>query len=306
MVLRFQNGGGRLKVYPEATALRLRGTGDVGSKTAADERPGVTAPARPEGGSAPREGATAAARAGSKMAVALSASAALRRWGRLPALCVRRAYRARPMWRQLGGVYIPDPANPRTPARHLQPDFAPKLYGRHGSASGVDPAGLWPSPEQLAHEQAEEAALFPPLRAMQAALQAQRRHEDACLSAREALIAARMAKMPQMIADWRREREERRAKALEEKERRKLLLAQVQERLGYNVSQYSPQFQEMVQEMEKARRKELKLQKKQRRGEAVAKREAEAAAAAAAVVRGQPAKEEEEGEAEEASPREVT
>ncbi|XP_015276547.1 PREDICTED: growth arrest and DNA damage-inducible proteins-interacting protein 1, partial [Gekko japonicus] len=122
----------------------------------------------------------------------------------------------------------------------------------------------------------------------------------------EEFIAAKMAKMPQMIADWLREKEKRKAKEQEEKERRQRLLAEARERLGYNVDHRSTEFQEMVQEMEKARRQELKLQKKQRREQAVAKKAEEmaAAAAAAAAAGSQPAK---EGEAEEAtSPVQVT
>ncbi|KAL8164578.1 UNVERIFIED_CONTAM: hypothetical protein K2H54_053709, partial [Gekko kuhli] len=81
------------------------------------------------------------------------------------------------MWRQLGGVYRPDPANPKTPRRHLEPAYQPKLYGRYGAASGVDPACLWPAPRQLAQIQAEERELFPSLRQMEAALDAQEREE---------------------------------------------------------------------------------------------------------------------------------
>lgn len=88
-----------------------------------------------------------------------------------------------------------------------------------------------------------------------------------------------MAKMPQMIADWRREKEQRRAKEHEEKERRQRLLAEARERFGHNLDHRSPQFQELVQEMEKARRKELKLQKKQRREESLAKKAVEASQA---------------------------
>ncbi|XP_048348203.1 growth arrest and DNA damage-inducible proteins-interacting protein 1 [Sphaerodactylus townsendi] len=199
-----------------------------------------------------------------------------------------RAYNARPLRLRLGGVYLPDPANPRTPAWQLEAAYEAKLYGRHGAASGVDPARLWLSPEQLAEEEAEERELCPSLREMEAALDARERQEEAQRRSREELIASRMAKMPQMIADWRREKQERRAKELEEKARRERLLAEARERLGYNVDHRSPQFQEMVQEMEKTRRKELKLQKKQRREQVLAKKAAEAAAAAS-----QPSKEEE-------------
>ncbi|XP_054859550.1 growth arrest and DNA damage-inducible proteins-interacting protein 1 [Eublepharis macularius] len=206
------------------------------------------------------------------------AAAFLGRWRLL--LGGARAYNARPLRRRLGGVYIPDPSNPRTPEWQLQPAFEAKLYGRHGAASGVDPARLWPTPQQLAEIEAEERELWPALRDMEAALDVKEREAETKRRQREELIAARMAKMPQMIADWRREKEERKAKEHEEKERRQRLLAEARERFGHNLDHRSPQFQELMQEMEKARRKELKQQKKQRREEALAKKAAEAAAAA--------------------------
>ncbi|XP_060108426.1 large ribosomal subunit protein mL64 [Heteronotia binoei] len=193
-----------------------------------------------------------------------------------------RAYNARQLRLHLGGVRLPDPADPRTPAWKLEPAYEAKLYGRYGAASLVDPARLWPSPPQRALLQADEAALCPALAHTLAALRAARREEARRRREREELIAARMAKMPQMIADWRREKEERKAKEEQEKERRQQLLAEARERLGYNVDHRSPEFQEMMQEMEKARRKELKLQKKQRREQAVAKKAEDVAAAAAA------------------------
>ncbi|CAI5796260.1 arrest and DNA damage-inducible s-interacting 1 [Podarcis lilfordi] len=202
-------------------------------------------------------------RAGSKMAALRSVRLAL---GGV------RFYNARPLRRRLGGVYRPDPENPRTPPWQLTAAYEAKVYGRHGSASGVDPAGLWPSPEKLREMEAEEKAWYPSLREMQERLDAKEQRAEAKRRAREEHIASQMAKMPEMIANWLREKEERKSKEREEKERRQMLLAEARERFGYNLDHRSAQFQEMVQEMEKARKKEAKLQKKQRREEALAKK----------------------------------
>ncbi|XP_034952921.1 large ribosomal subunit protein mL64 [Zootoca vivipara] len=183
-----------------------------------------------------------------------------------------RLYNARPLKRRLGGVYRPDPQNPRTPAWQLTAAYEAKVYGRHGSASGVDPAGLWPSPEKLREMEAEEKAWYRPLREMQERLDAKEQRAEAKRRQREEHIAAQMAKMPEMIANWLRGKEERKAKEREEKERREKLLAEARERFGYNLDHRSAEFQEMMQEMEKARKKEAKLQKKQRREEALAKK----------------------------------
>ncbi|XP_066470364.1 large ribosomal subunit protein mL64 [Tiliqua scincoides] len=191
-----------------------------------------------------------------------------------------RSYNVRPLRRQLGGVYLPDPANPRTPAWQLEAAYEAKLFGRYGAASGVDPARLWPAPERLREMEAAERASCPSLREMEAALDAKESEVAAQQRRREELIAARMAKMPQMIADWRREKAERKAKEREEKDRRQRLLAEARERFGHNLDHRSPQFQELMQEMEKKRRKELKLQKKQQREQVVAQRVAGETAAA--------------------------
>lgn len=209
--------------------------------------------------------------------MAQSKMASLKSWLLLGGI---RFYKVPPLKRQLGGVYLPDPNNPRTPAYQLEAAFEPKLYGRYGSASRVDPARLWPTPEQLRDMEAEERAA-PSLREMEKELDAKEQEVAAKIRQREELIAARMAKMPQMIADWKREKAERKAKEREEKDRRQRLLAEARERFGHNLDHRSPQFQELMQEMEKARKKELKLQKKQQREQVVAQKAAGGATASA-------------------------
>lgn len=78
-----------------------------------------------------------------------------------------------------------------------------------------------------------------------------------------------MAKMPKMIADWRRERREAKRKLKEEKARRAKLLIEAKERFGYNVDPRSAKFLEMVAEIEKEERKKKKLTKRRLREEQV-------------------------------------
>uniref|UniRef100_A0A3B4XW49 Large ribosomal subunit protein mL64 n=1 Tax=Seriola lalandi dorsalis TaxID=1841481 RepID=A0A3B4XW49_SERLL len=86
----------------------------------------------------------------------------------------------------------------------------------------------------------------------------------------EKLIAANMAKMPKMIADWRREKRESKLKQKEEKARRDMLLSQARERFGYAVDPRSPKFLEMVAEIEKEEKKRRKLVKRRLKEEQVA------------------------------------
>lgn len=79
-----------------------------------------------------------------------------------------------------------------------------------------------------------------------------------------------MAKMPKMIADWRREKHETKRKLKEEKTRRAKLLAEARERFGYAVDPRSPKFLEMVAEIEKEEKKKKKLMKRRLKEEQAA------------------------------------
>ncbi|XP_004616856.1 growth arrest and DNA damage-inducible proteins-interacting protein 1 [Sorex araneus] len=179
-----------------------------------------------------------------------------------------RSYRAPPPPRRSSRPWWPDPDDPLTPQWQLGPRYAAKQFARHGAASGVDPGSLWPTPAQLSELEAEEREWCPSLAAMQESLRVQRLEEERKRQAREALIAERMAKMPQMIENWRRQQQERREKAQADKERRARLQAEAQERLGYHVDPRSTRFQELLQDMEKQQRKRLKEEKQRQKKEA--------------------------------------
>ncbi|XP_037674245.1 growth arrest and DNA damage-inducible proteins-interacting protein 1 [Choloepus didactylus] len=187
-----------------------------------------------------------------------------------------RGYRAPPPPRRSPGPWWPDPKDPLTPRWQLGPRHAAKQFGRHGAASGVAAGSLWPSREQLRELEADEREWHPSLAAMQESLRVQRLAEEQERRAREQHIAECMARMPQMIEDWRRQQRERWEKAQADKERRARLQAEAQERLGYQVDPRSKRFQELLQDMEKQQRRRLKEERKRQ------KKEAQAAAMAAA------------------------
>ncbi|XP_037361836.1 growth arrest and DNA damage-inducible proteins-interacting protein 1 [Talpa occidentalis] len=186
-----------------------------------------------------------------------------------------RGYRAPPPPRRSPGPWWPDPDDPLTPRWQLGPRYTAKQFARHGAASGVDSGSLWPSREQLRELEEEEREWCPSLATMQESLRLQQLAKEQKRQAREQLIAERMAKMPQMIANWQRQQQERREKAQADKERRARLQAEAQERLGYHVDPRSTRFQELLQDLEKQERKRLKEEKQRQ------KKEARAAAMAA-------------------------
>ncbi|KAM9785088.1 large ribosomal subunit protein mL64 [Syngnathus typhle] len=163
--------------------------------------------------------------------------------------------------------YIPDKSSEKTPEWQKTSKYDGKLYGRYGSASGVDPASLWPSHAKLDKIIAEENEWHPPLEVMLKNIAAKQKEEDDKRMAKEKLVAENMAKMPKMIADWRREKREAKQKLKEETARRAKLLAEVRERLGHAVDPRSNKFLEMVAEIEKEEKKKTKLMKRRLREE---------------------------------------
>ncbi|XP_029914281.1 growth arrest and DNA damage-inducible proteins-interacting protein 1 [Myripristis murdjan] len=179
-------------------------------------------------------------------------------------------YNPKPLKLNLNKPYIPDKESEKTPEWQKTAEYDRKLYGRYGSASGVDPATLWPSHDKLEELIAEEKEWHPPLEVTMKNIAAREKEENAKRLAKEKLIAANMAKMPKMVADWRREKREAKLKLKEEKARRTKLLAEARERFGYAVDPRSPKFLEMVAEIEKEEKKKRKLMKRRLKEEQTA------------------------------------
>ncbi|XP_076609575.1 large ribosomal subunit protein mL64 [Chaetodon auriga] len=180
------------------------------------------------------------------------------------------SYNPKPLRLNLHGPYIPDKDSEKTPEWQKTARYDRKLFGRYGSASGIDPASLWPSHEQLDKIIAEENEWNPPLEVMLKNIEAKEKQEADKRLAKEKLIAANMAKMPKMIADWRREKVETKKKLKEEKARRERMLTQARERFGFAVDPRSHKFLEMVAEIEKEEQKKRKLMKRRLKEEQAA------------------------------------
>ncbi|KAM9746621.1 large ribosomal subunit protein mL64 [Menidia menidia] len=177
------------------------------------------------------------------------------------------SYNPKPLKLNIRNPYIPDKDSEKTPEWQKTARHDRKLFGRYGSLSGVDAASLWPSHEELDKKIAEEKEWHPPLGIMLKNIEAREKAETEKRLAKENLIAANMAKMPKMVADWRREKREAKQKAKDEKARRTRLLAEARERFGYTVDPRSPKFLEMVAEIEKEEKKKKKLLKRRMREE---------------------------------------
>ncbi|KAK9535700.1 hypothetical protein VZT92_008067 [Zoarces viviparus] len=180
------------------------------------------------------------------------------------------SYNPKPLKLNIREPYIPDKDSEKTPEWQKTGRYDKKLFGRYGSASGIDPASLWPSHEKLDKLIAEEHEWHPPLEVMLKNIEAKEKVESEKRLAKEKLIAANMAKMPKMIADWRREKRDTKSKLKEEKTRRAKLLAEARQRFGYAVDPRSPKFLEMVAELETEEKKKKKLMKRRLKEEQAA------------------------------------
>ncbi|XP_026772644.3 growth arrest and DNA damage-inducible proteins-interacting protein 1 [Pangasianodon hypophthalmus] len=176
-------------------------------------------------------------------------------------------YNPRPLRLNLKEPYIPDRNSEKTPEWQKTEKYERKLFARYGFASGVDPGKLWPTAAQLEELIQEEKQWHPPLEEMLKNIAAKEKERAEKRLAREKLIAANMAKMPKMIADWRKEKQEAKRKVKEEKAKKERLLAEARERFGYALDSRSSKFQEMLAEIEKEEKKKRKLLKRRKREE---------------------------------------
>lgn len=88
------------------------------------------------------------------------------------------AYNPRPLKLNLHEPYLPDKDSEKTPQWQKTARYDRKLFGRYGSASGVDPASLWPSHEELDKIIAEETEWNPPLEVMLKNIEAKEKLES--------------------------------------------------------------------------------------------------------------------------------
>ncbi|KAJ8254269.1 hypothetical protein COCON_G00208810 [Conger conger] len=160
-----------------------------------------------------------------------------------------------------------DKGSEKTPEWQKTTRYDRKLFGRYGSASGIDTAKLWPRSGELGALIAEEKEWHPSLEEILANVTAKKNEEEKKRLIREKRIATNMANMPKMVAAWRREKSEVKAKKKEEKARRDLLLAEARARYGYALDPRSTKFKEMLSEIEKEDAKKRKVLKRRKKEE---------------------------------------
>lgn len=86
-------------------------------------------------------------------------------------------YNPKPLRLNLKDPYIPEKDSENTPEWQKSAKYDRKLFGRYGSASGIDPASLWPSHAELDKIIAEENEWHPPLEVMLKNIEAREKEE---------------------------------------------------------------------------------------------------------------------------------
>ncbi|XP_059847854.1 large ribosomal subunit protein mL64 [Hypanus sabinus] len=173
------------------------------------------------------------------------------------------SYHARPLGLDLSGHYVP---GPEAPEWQRGPRAQRRRFAAVGAASGIPAASLWPQAAELSLLREQERA-EPTLQQMWSNIrdrEAERRQRE---RSRQKLIAANMAKMPKMVEEWRRGKQEAKVKQREEKAKRERLLAEARVRFGYSIDPRNSKFQEMVKELEKEEKKQKKLMKRRQKAE---------------------------------------
>lgn len=87
-------------------------------------------------------------------------------------------YNPKPLKLNLKEPYIPDKDSEKTPEWQKTAQYDRKLFGRYGSASGINPESLWPSHKQLDKIIAEENEWHPPLEVMLKNIEAREKQEN--------------------------------------------------------------------------------------------------------------------------------
>lgn len=87
------------------------------------------------------------------------------------------SYNPKPLRLNIKKPYVPDKNSEKTPEWQKTHMFDRKLFGRYGCASGIDPASLWPSHEELDQIIADENEWHPPLEVMLKNIEAREKEE---------------------------------------------------------------------------------------------------------------------------------
>ncbi|CAD0198633.1 unnamed protein product [Chrysodeixis includens] len=147
---------------------------------------------------------------------------------------------------------------------HLTVKYNRKMYGRYGSASGVNPNICFPSKQDIQEKLEYEAIAYPfTIQQMMVSAAQKRKEENERIEKRDRDVAAKFAKLDQ----WKKELHDKLAKKTAEvsaaKEKKERLVEEVRRHFGFKLDPRDERFQEMLAKREKEQKKLEKLARKE-------------------------------------------
>lgn len=145
---------------------------------------------------------------------------------------------------------------------HLTLKYKRRIFGRYGSQSNINPAALWPNPDDIKYTMDYEKIAFP--YSIQEMITRQRmkiEQEQKEIMERQEKILGNIKKLEQ----WKKEIADRAAKKLADlakaKAKKDALIEEVRKHFGYKVDPKDEKFKEMLILKERAQKKKLKEEK---------------------------------------------
>lgn len=154
---------------------------------------------------------------------------------------------------------------PVTPT-HLTVKYNRKMYGKYGSASGVNPVLCFPTRDEIKERLEYESVAFPlSIKELMEQAAANRKAEETMIEQRDRDVAAKFAKLEQ----WKKELNDKIAKKTAEanaaKEKKERLVEEVRRHFGFKLDPRDERFQDMLAKKEKEQKKLEKMARKEAR-----------------------------------------
>ncbi|XP_059059490.1 large ribosomal subunit protein mL64 [Achroia grisella] len=147
---------------------------------------------------------------------------------------------------------------------HLTVKYNRKIYGKYGSASGINPSLCWPTKNEIQEKIEYESVAFPyTIKEMMVTAAQKRREEQLKIEQREKDIATKFEKLEQ----WKKDLNDKLAKKIAEveaaKAKKERLVEEVRRHFGFKLDPRDERFQEMLAKREKEQKKLEKQARKE-------------------------------------------
>ncbi|XP_012547427.1 large ribosomal subunit protein mL64 [Bombyx mori] len=147
---------------------------------------------------------------------------------------------------------------------HLTVKYNRKMYGKYGSASGVNPSLCWPTRADIREKLEYESEAYPfTIQEMMETTRQKRLAEEEKILKRDQEIVAKMAKLEMWKKELRNKVAKKTAEAQAAKDKKERLVEEVRRHFGFKLDSRDERFQEMLVKREKEQKKQEKLARKE-------------------------------------------